>query len=60
MQDVLRSSVLASMPFFDHKKIVGLLDSLQKPDKLSNAANEQVLMLVLSACVLQDRFRISI
>lgn len=60
MQDVLRSSVVASMPFFDRQKVVALLDDLQKADKLSNDANEQVLTLVLSACVLQDRYHLSV
>jgi asparagine synthase (glutamine-hydrolysing) len=59
MQDMLRGPVLASMPFFDQKKIVGMLDALQTTDENSRVANDQVLMMVLSACVLQDGFRLS-
>jgi asparagine synthase (glutamine-hydrolysing) len=47
------------MPFFDRKKIVKLLDSLPAMDESSRVANDQVLMMVLSACVLQDGFRLS-
>ena len=59
LQDVLRGPTLASMPFFDQGKVVGLLDSLHAMDESSRVANDQVLMIVLSACVLQERFRLS-
>ena len=60
MQDVLRGPVLASIPFFDQKKVVNILDKLHSMDEGSGVANDQVLMILLSACVLQDRFRLSI
>jgi asparagine synthase (glutamine-hydrolysing) len=59
VQDTLRSPVLASIPFFDQKKVVGLLDHLDDMDEGSQVANDQVLMTVVSACVLQDRFRLA-
>jgi len=59
MQDILRGPVLLAMPFFDQKKIVGLLDRLHAMDESSRVAYDQVLMLVLSACVLHDRFKLS-
>jgi asparagine synthase (glutamine-hydrolysing) len=59
IQDMLRGSVLASMPFFDQKKVVGVLDSLHTVDESSRVANDQALMMILSACVLHDRFRLS-
>jgi asparagine synthase (glutamine-hydrolysing) len=59
LQDMLRGSVLASIPFFDQKKVVSVLDSLQSADESARVANDQVLMMVLSACVLHDRFRLS-
>jgi len=59
MQDMLRGPVLSSMPFFDQKKIVNMLDGLQTTDENSRVANDQVLMMVLSACVLQGGFRLS-
>jgi asparagine synthase (glutamine-hydrolysing) len=59
LQDMLRGSVLASIPFFDQKKVVSVLDGLQSADESARVANDQVLMMVLSACVLHDRFRLS-
>jgi len=60
MQDTLRGPTLASLPFFDQKKVVSILDSLSTTDEGSAVANDQVLMILLSACVLQDRFRPSV
>jgi asparagine synthase (glutamine-hydrolysing) len=59
LQDTLRGPVLASMPFFDRNKIIKVLDSLQNTDESSRVADDQVLMMVLSACVLQNGFRLS-
>ncbi len=59
MQDTLRGPILQSMPFFDQKKVVKMLDQLFDVDQFARVTNEQVLMMVLSACVLQDRFRMS-
>jgi len=59
MQDVLRGPVLASIPFFDQRKVVSILDKLHAMDEGSGVASDQVLMILLSACVLQDRFRLS-
>lgn len=33
MQDMLRGPVLASMPFFDERKVIGLLDRLYAMDE---------------------------
>jgi asparagine synthase (glutamine-hydrolysing) len=59
MQDTLRGPVLADIPFFNQKKVIGLLDSLHTMDEGSRIANDQVLMSLVSACVLQDRFRLA-
>ena len=59
VQGTLRGPVLASIPFFDQKKVIGLLDSLNTMGEGSRVANGQVLMLLVSACVLQDRFHLS-
>jgi asparagine synthase (glutamine-hydrolysing) len=59
LQDMLRGSVLASMPFFDQKKVVGVLDSLHVVDESSRVANDQALMMILSACVIHDRLQLS-
>jgi len=59
MQDKLRGPTLAAMPFFDQKKAVGVLDKLHTMDEVSGVANDQVLMILLSACVLQERFHLA-
>jgi len=59
VQDTLRGPVLASIPFFDQQKVIGLLDSLETMDEGSRVANDQVLMILVSACVLQERFRLA-
>jgi asparagine synthase (glutamine-hydrolysing) len=56
VQDTLRGASLASVPFFDQKKVVDLLDRLGTMDEGSRVANDQVLMILVSACILQDRF----
>ena len=59
VQDTLRGPVLRSIPYFDQKKVVGLLDSLPGMDAGAKTANDQVLMLLMSMCVLQERFGMS-
>jgi asparagine synthase (glutamine-hydrolysing) len=59
VQDTLRGPTLASIPFFDQKKVVGLLDRIETMDEGSRVANDQVLMLLTSACVLHERFRLA-
>jgi asparagine synthase (glutamine-hydrolysing) len=59
VQDTLRGPTLASMPFFDRKKVVGLLDRIDDMDDGGRVANDQTLMLITSACVLQERFKLA-
>jgi asparagine synthase (glutamine-hydrolysing) len=59
VQDRLRGSTLASIPFFDQKKVVGLLDRLHDMDEGARVANDPVLMILTSACVLQERFQLT-
>ena len=59
MQDTLRGPILASLPFFDRRKVSRLLDTLPSLDDGARTAIDQVLMLILSACVLQERFGMS-
>ncbi len=59
MQDTLRGPVMASIPFFDQKKVRCLLDRLPDMDESSQVATDPVLMTLMSACVLQDGFRMS-
>jgi asparagine synthase (glutamine-hydrolysing) len=59
VQDRLRGSGLASIPFFDQSKVVGLLDRLHTMDESARVANDQILMFLASACVLQERFQLA-
>ena len=59
VEDTLRGPTLASMPFFDQKKVIALLDSIDTMDEGARVANDQVLMLLLSACVLHQGFHLS-
>jgi asparagine synthase (glutamine-hydrolysing) len=59
VQERLRGSALASIPFFDQGKVIGLLDRLPSMDESARVANDQVLMFLTSACVLQERFRLA-
>jgi asparagine synthase (glutamine-hydrolysing) len=59
MQDTLRGPALAAIPFFDRSKVIGLLDRLHAMDDGSRVANDQILMLVVSACVLNERYRLA-
>ena len=56
VQDTLRGPVLSTIPFFDRKKVVEFLDKVNTLDEGSRVANDQILMTVVSACVLQERF----
>lgn len=56
VQDTLRGPVLSSIPYFDQKKVLGLLDTLQTMEEGSRVAYDQVLMILVSTCVLHERF----
>jgi asparagine synthase (glutamine-hydrolysing) len=56
VQDTLRGKALAAIPFFDQPSIVGLLDRLATMDESAQVAYDQILMTLVSACVLQERF----
>ena len=60
VQDTLRSPTLGSIPFFDQQKVIALLEGLDGMGEGSRDANDQVLMTLVSACVLQDRFRLAV
>jgi len=58
VQDTLRGPVLRSIPFFDQTRVVRLLDSLHSMSDGARIANDQTLMMVVSICVLQERFHL--
>jgi asparagine synthase (glutamine-hydrolysing) len=53
---MLRGPRFASMPFFDQRQVVDLLDHLPQMDTGARVANDQVLMLLVSMCVLHEGF----
>ncbi|HXJ59350.1 MAG TPA: asparagine synthase (glutamine-hydrolyzing) [Verrucomicrobiae bacterium] len=56
MQDTLRGRALASLPFYDQKKVIALLDELPAMSDPERVGWDPVLMSLLSACVLHERF----
>jgi asparagine synthase (glutamine-hydrolysing) len=56
VQDTLRGPLLQALPFFEQHKVVALLDSLPSMDDGARTAIDPALMIMLSACVLQQRF----
>lgn len=56
LQDTLRGPALEAMPFFDRRAVVGLLDRLPEMDQGSRVSYDQILMVILSACALQERY----
>jgi asparagine synthase (glutamine-hydrolysing) len=59
VNDTLRGPALASIPFFDQRKVVELLDQINTMDEGSRVANDQILMILVSACVLQQGFHLA-
>lgn len=56
MRDTLRSSAMDAVPFFDRKKIAGLLDGLGSLPPATRVAMDAPLLLLLSCALLQRRF----
>jgi asparagine synthase (glutamine-hydrolysing) len=59
VQDTLRGRTCASIPFFDRKKVIQLLDRVDEMDDAGRVVNDQTLMLIASACVLHERFQLA-
>jgi asparagine synthase (glutamine-hydrolysing) len=60
VQDTLRGPLLASIPFFDRKKVIDLLDRVADMDDGGRVVNDTNLMFIASACVLHQRFRLAV
>jgi len=62
VQDTLRSSTLATLPFFDQKSVVALLDALPTWRHLGGVQAmmgvDAMLNTIVSACILHERFRL--
>jgi asparagine synthase (glutamine-hydrolysing) len=59
VQDTLRGPTLASIPYFDQRKVIGVLDDIPKMDEGSRVAFDGILMALTSACVLQEGFHLT-
>jgi asparagine synthase (glutamine-hydrolysing) len=59
VQATLRGQAFASLPFFNQKQVIQLLDRLPSMDEGERTANDQVLMILVSLCVLHERFRLA-
>lgn len=58
LQDTLRSSEMQSLPFFDHKKVIRVLDKLPDMDENSKIAIDAILTSLMSLCVLSSKFNL--
>ena len=59
VQDTLRGPIMASIPYINQKEVVNLLDRLPSMDDGARTANDPVLMILISMCVLHDRFHLA-
>ena len=59
VQDTLRGNVLAAIPYFDRRKVIDLLDRVETLDEGARVAFDQILMVLVSACVLHEGFHLS-
>jgi asparagine synthase (glutamine-hydrolysing) len=58
VQETLRGSALASLPFYDRSKVLTLLDNLPELCGDDRVARDPVLMILLSACYLHERYKL--
>ena len=58
LQDMLRGPTLAKIPYVDQRRVVAYLDRLPSLSEDQRTVGDGVLMMLASACVLQDRFRL--
>ena len=58
VQDVLRSKTLDDQPFYDPLKVRGLLDMLPSLEPKKRGGVSYLLTMILSACVLQQRYEL--
>ncbi|MGB7442383.1 MAG: asparagine synthase (glutamine-hydrolyzing) [Coleofasciculaceae cyanobacterium] len=56
VQDTLRSSLMSSIPFYNHAAIIHLLDQLPKMDESKRSSLDVALMKMLSAYFLKEKF----
>jgi asparagine synthase (glutamine-hydrolysing) len=55
-QDILRSRLAGSIPFFDQHNVIRLLDGMADLDGPSRASLDPVLLMLVSMCLLHEQF----
>ncbi len=58
MQESLRSSVMASIPFFDQKTVIALLDKLPTMTERQRIALDSTLLILLSTYILHTQYHL--
>jgi asparagine synthase (glutamine-hydrolysing) len=58
VQETLRGPALASLPFYDRAQVIALLDGLPALGDEARTALDPVLMVLLSACALHERYKL--
>ncbi|MBW4647066.1 MAG: asparagine synthase (glutamine-hydrolyzing) [Goleter apudmare HA4340-LM2] len=58
MQESLRSSVMASIPFFDQKTVIALLDKLPTMTERQRIALDSTLLMLLSTYILHSKYNL--
>lgn len=59
VEDTLRGPALGAVPFFNRTTVAALLDSLPRMPESHRTRLDPALLMILSACVLQERFGLS-
>lgn len=57
-QDVLRSDLVSSIPFFDHHKVVALLDRMPAMNRSDLISHDPILMMLVSMSLLHEQFQL--
>ena len=55
-QDTLRSGSVEDQPFFDPCRVRGLMDQVAAMEAADRAVFENIVLLIVSTCILQQRF----
>ena len=58
-QDILRSKLVESQPFFAPDRVHALMDRMATSEPAERAANEGVVLRVLSTCLLHEQFNMT-
>jgi asparagine synthase (glutamine-hydrolysing) len=59
MADTLKGPAVQDLGFFDRRKVMDLVDCVPAMSKEERIVVDSILLTILSACILKDRFRIA-